>query len=69
MIRKIDPIIKIARGSQEVANDFGGVHSLPAAYIFDGQGRKIFQLGGDRGPNGRHYLNIRQLNRAIDSIR
>ena len=65
MIRQIDPAIALARGTRDVTNDFGGVHSLPAAYIFDGQGRLILQEGGEPGPNGRNHLRFDQIEKAL----
>ena len=65
MIRQIDPAIALVLGSPIVAKDFGGVHSLPAAYIFDGQGRLILQEGGEPGPHGRNYLRFGQLEEAL----
>jgi hypothetical protein len=58
-------VTALVRGSPDAAKDFGGVHSLPAAYIFDGQGHLVLQEGGEPGPNGRNYLRLKQLEQAL----
>ena len=63
--RTIHPSIDVVRGNRATARDFDGVHSIPAAYLFDGNGNEIFRVGGDPGPPGRHHLNRGQLERAL----
>ena len=67
--RTIPPAIRVVEGTETTSRDFGTVHSLPAAYIFNGEGKEVFRLGGDPGPNGRQFLRLRQLIRAIESIK
>jgi thiol-disulfide isomerase/thioredoxin len=67
-IRDIHPSIKVVSGTSGVVRDFGGVLSIPAAYIFDKSGKEVFRLGGDRGGHGRHYLKRRQLERVLKKI-
>ena len=64
MLRLIHPSIPVVTGDRRTAAAFGGVASIPAAYIFDAQGNLLFQLGGDRGAHGRHFLSRRQWNRC-----
>ncbi len=68
MLRQIDPKISLVIGSKQLVKDFDGVHSIPAAYLFDGSGREVFRVGGDPGPPGRHHLNRRQLAREVQKL-
>lgn len=68
MIREIPDTAYVIKGTPELARDFGGVFSIPAAYIFDKSGREVFRLGGDRGAHGRQFLRGRQLAGVIDQI-
>jgi hypothetical protein len=63
--RTINPSIDVVLGSQATGRDFDGVHSIPAAYLFDGNGREIFRVGGDPGPPGRHHMRRAELERAV----
>ena len=63
--RTIDPSIDVMLGSPATGRDFDGVHSIPAAFIFEKAGREVFRLGGGRG---RHYLKQRQLKRVMKKI-
>jgi len=67
-IRDIHSAIKVVSGTSAVVRDFGGVLSIPAAYIFDKSGKEVFRVGGDRGGHGRHYLKQRQLERVMEKI-
>jgi len=66
MLRRIDSRIAVVTGSDQLVEDFDGVHSLPAAYLFDGNGNEIFRVGGDFGANGRHFMNAAQIKRAVE---
>jgi thiol-disulfide isomerase/thioredoxin len=68
MLQRIDPSIPVVKGNSDIARSFGGVRSIPAAYIFDAAGREVFRLGGDAGPHGRHYLRREQLAKVIDKL-
>ena len=68
MMRLIHPSIPVVLGDQATADEFGGVFSIPAAYIFDPQGNLLFQLGGDRGGHGRHFLSRRQLEQVLGRL-
>ena len=68
MLRLIDPSIPVVKGNGAIARTFGGVQSIPAAFICDGAGREVFRLGGDAGPHGRHYLRREQLAGVIDKL-
>lgn len=69
MIKRTIPApIHVIDGTPQIGKDFDGVHSIPAAYLFDPRGNEIFRVGGDPGPPGRHYLNRRQLERALEGI-
>ena len=68
MLRLIDPSIPVVKGNGAIADIFGGVQSIPAAFIFDGAGREVFRLGGDAGPHGRHYLRREQLAKVLDKL-
>jgi len=67
-LRDIHPSIKVVIGTKDVVRDFGGVLSIPAAYIFDKSGQEVFRVGGDRGGHGRHYLKRRQLEQVMKKI-
>jgi thiol-disulfide isomerase/thioredoxin len=46
-LRDIHPSIKVVIGTKDVVRDFGGVLSIPAAYIFDKSGQEVFRVGSD----------------------
>ncbi len=66
--RTIDPSIDVMLGSPATGRDFDGVHSIPAAYLFDGNGNEIFRVGGDAGPSGRYHMRRAELERAFGLI-
>lgn len=66
--RNIPPSIEVVLGNHQTGRDFDGVHSIPAAYLFDAKGREILRVGGDKGPPGRHFLNRRQLVNALKGV-
>ena len=68
MISLIHPSIPVVVGDDATSDSFERVRSIPAVFIFDGEGQEIFRLGGDAGPHGRHFLNQQQLSAAIDSL-
>ncbi|MFQ5970898.1 MAG: TlpA disulfide reductase family protein [Alphaproteobacteria bacterium] len=68
MLGLIHPTIPVLKGDARTGEDFGGVLSIPAAYIFDAEGREVFRLGGDAGPHGRHFLRRGQLASVIDGL-
>ena len=68
MLRRIHPSIPVVIGDRQTGADFGGVFSIPAAYIFDADGNLVFQLGGDRGAHGRHFLSRRQLQQVLGEV-
>ncbi len=69
MLRGIDPKIAVISGTGQIIKDFDGVQSIPAAYLFDTQGREVFRVGGDPGPPGRHYITARDLAREVGNLR
>jgi len=68
-MRVIDPSIKVVSGTKTVSRDFGNVRSIPAAFIYDKNGRQVFALGGGRGGHGRDYLRRKQLERALAKMK
>ena len=68
MMARIHPSIPVVLADDAVAGTFDGVLSIPAAFIFDPDGREIFRLGGDRGPHGRHFMTERDLAAAIEGV-
>lgn len=68
MLGLIHPTIPVLKGDRRTGQDFGGVLSIPAVYIFDAQGREVFRLGGDAGAHGRHFMRRSQLASVIDGL-
>jgi len=52
VLRRIDPRIAVATGSDHLVKDFG-------------ESNKILREAGEFGANGRHFLSRRELARAI----
>ncbi|MEQ8369095.1 MAG: TlpA disulfide reductase family protein [Alphaproteobacteria bacterium] len=46
----------------------GGVLSVPAVFIFDGQGQEVFTLGGGQGQIGRYFITEDQLTTVIAGL-
>lgn len=69
MLEKIHPSIRVVEGKPAAGAAFGGVHSLPAVFIFDQNGRLVFRQGGEHGPNGRFVFRREQLARVIRGLR
>jgi hypothetical protein len=69
MVGNIHPSIRVVAGNAGTGRDFGGVHSIPAIFVFDGTGREVFRLGGDMGPNGRYQLRRERLEKVIDGLK
>jgi hypothetical protein len=69
MLRGIDPKIAVISGTDQIIRDFDGVESIPAAYLFNAEGKEVFRVGGDPGPPGRHYITARELAREVGNLR
>jgi hypothetical protein len=68
-LRTVSKDFAVVRGSERLVRDFDGVHSLPAVYVFDAEGKEVFRLGGDPGPPGRYHLTRAQLARAFANMK
>jgi|TARA_B100000315_G_scaffold260888_1_gene326876 hypothetical protein len=68
-LRVVDPSIKVVLGTKAVSKDFGTVLSIPAAFIYDKNGKQVFSLGGGRGGHGRYYLRRRELERVLAKMK
>ena len=67
--RNIPESVAVVGGTQQIGRDFDGVHSIPAAYLFDPKGNEVLRVGGDPGPPGRHWLNQRELEDALAKLK
>lgn len=64
-VRRVHKDIRVLKGTAATGRMFGGIHSVPGAFLFDAQGREIFRLGGKRGPSGRRQIKVHHLEEGL----
>ncbi len=63
--RVIDPSIAVVIGAPETGDDLGGVRTIPAVYLFNGDGQEIFRQGGNDPTHGMGFMRARDLEVAL----
>ncbi len=66
--RIIDPAFAVVTGNAATGENFGGVRTIPAVYLFDAQGFEIFRQGGNDAANGLAFLRARDLEIALGLV-
>lgn len=66
--RIIDPAIAVVTGNAATGENFGGVRTIPAVYLFDSEGVEIFRQGGNDSANGLSFLSARDLEIALGLV-
>ena len=62
MVRGFHPAIRVIRASKKIERDFAPLVYVPANFVFDGKGKKVF------GDGQRHYLGTAELARILDGM-
>lgn len=59
MVRDFHPAIKVIRATDEIERAFSPLVYVPANFVFDGKGKRVW------GNGSRHYLDQDELARII----
>ena len=60
MLDRVDPHITAVEGTEAVAQAFGGIGSLPALFVFDGDGQSLLRFVYEEGSR-RTHLSLDEL--------
>ncbi|MHA1524796.1 MAG: TlpA disulfide reductase family protein [Alphaproteobacteria bacterium] len=60
MLDRVDPHITAVEGTKAVAQAFGGIGSLPALFVFDGDGQSLLRFVYEEGST-RTHLSLDEL--------
>ncbi|MHA1570664.1 MAG: TlpA disulfide reductase family protein [Alphaproteobacteria bacterium] len=63
--RVIDPSIAVVTGDAVTGDNFGGVRTIPAVYLFDAGGVEIFRQGGNDPGHGMGFMRAQDLEIAL----
>ena len=61
-VRNFHPAIRIIRATNEIEKTFSPLVYVPANFVFDGNGKRIF------GDGSRYHLGRRELSKLVDSL-
>ncbi len=63
MVRTFHPAIRVIRASKRIERDFSPLVYVPANFVFNDQGRRVF------GDGQRYFLNKVELARIVDTLK
>ena len=62
-VREFHPSIKVIRATEKIDRDFSPLVYVPANFVFDGKGKRVY------GDGNRHHLGKEELAGIIDRLK
>lgn len=62
-VRPFHPAIRVIRATRRIEKDFSPLVYVPANFVFDAKGTRVY------GDGNRHYLDARELARIVDGLK
>jgi len=62
-VRDFHPAIRVIRATDQIDKTFSPLVYVPANFVFDGKGKRVF------GDGSRYHLGKRELSKLIDGLK